>query len=663
MDLHTRRDSSTSAATFFTPPPTEVEDIMLSPEEAQLIEKLEFEFDVFGDGDNDSSACPCRDDTCEWIMLNEIYQRWEGPRPSDRATDHSGILWIKGKLLSGKTTLLKYMANKLVSRDLTNTTLAISYFFRSKSEEEPQSTLDCYRSLLLQLFKDAPETQHALRQVGWMGSKAIMQQGWNLECLTQTLPRALSLLGPEKSLFLFIDGLDAAKWHEAQELVSFVEHLTDLHDSQSRLFRVCLSSRHFGSVTPRKGSQLTLEKLPQHEEAISRFIMRGLRLGGHNDVNYAYASGCAVEVIDQRMPVLLAEATDLDTELKKAVNVYSATSSDEDIMEMIFYLVGFDTGLRPVELFHAVRIGLMRWTLGRKVASGAMTEEQHNSTIEARTREALLRYRDYEFAFLSGEEEASRYIQLASKGLLEVCDGVVEIVHIHLHTIWHSQAESLNDLNCSLNEKAGMLEELCHYQLKFGGVFLEMMEEEGREKIKEGLTRRFPFLDYAVRNLFSHTERASKSDSNGALRMKTTLIKEGGFRVRGPYGYPILAAIAAKNVEVFLALMKVIGLDKSAMSKGRQHIKYQLDDFPEFGDFEEEGRGLITYLVQLGFIPLLKFYLRASKNHNEFRKALSAKELLLSPHGPQQLTAIWWARSEVVEKYLVAEIFPGGLLR
>lgn len=83
--------------------------------------------------------------TCTWLHGHRSFEEWTS---GDQA-----LLWIKGKPVSGKSTLLKYalaiQENKLAAESKN---LTISFFFHGRGDELQKTRLGFYRPPLYQLL-------------------------------------------------------------------------------------------------------------------------------------------------------------------------------------------------------------------------------------------------------------------------------------------------------------------------------------------------------------------------------------------------------------------------------------------------------------------------------------------------------------------------------
>ncbi|KAK2038174.1 hypothetical protein LZ31DRAFT_599887 [Colletotrichum somersetense] len=85
--------------------------------------------------------------TCEWLLRHETLRQW--------TRQHRGLLWIKGKPGSGKSTMLKYAVEGVPSLYGTDT-IALSFFFHGRGRELQRTPLGLFRSLVHQLLSRVP---------------------------------------------------------------------------------------------------------------------------------------------------------------------------------------------------------------------------------------------------------------------------------------------------------------------------------------------------------------------------------------------------------------------------------------------------------------------------------------------------------------------------
>lgn len=90
---------------------------------------------------------PPAEGTCEWLPKHEYFKRWlSKPR---------GLLWIKGKPGSGKSTVMSFaIRNSLVASG--EDSFVFSFFFHGRGNELQRHPLGLYRYLVHQLLMRFP---------------------------------------------------------------------------------------------------------------------------------------------------------------------------------------------------------------------------------------------------------------------------------------------------------------------------------------------------------------------------------------------------------------------------------------------------------------------------------------------------------------------------
>jgi hypothetical protein len=223
--------------------------------------------------------------TFEWVFNNPAagFQDW---MESD-----GGILWIKGKPGSGKSTLMKYILdNKRTRQALSSrgrTILSMpSFFFHDRGAHETQKSFDgLLRSIIYQLLCDIPALTSAIvniyfqmieneYQSDWPAAEleqplhAILQQQkvgsavWPTADLEKALNAILEQQKVEGCVCLFIDALDEYKG-KADWITRFLKSLATPASNQKLTVRICASSREwnvFGLLLS-ENPHLTLQDL------------------------------------------------------------------------------------------------------------------------------------------------------------------------------------------------------------------------------------------------------------------------------------------------------------------------------------------------------------------------------------------------------------------
>jgi hypothetical protein len=182
--------------------------------------------------------------TTAWLRQTRSYRLW---RDLERPESHKGLLWIKGKPASGKSTAMKSAMTYE-----QESCLVASFFFDSKGGHLQRTAIGMFRSLVYQLAKSDEIICKALSDSWTHNVQDVYTSSYNwrlaeLESFLEDVVK-LPLTQP---IFLFIDGLDEcdklAKANNtcggACDAVEFFQGLLTRANEYGTTLRICLSSR------------------------------------------------------------------------------------------------------------------------------------------------------------------------------------------------------------------------------------------------------------------------------------------------------------------------------------------------------------------------------------------------------------------------------------
>lgn len=198
-------------------------------------------------------------DTCTWIVEAPEYVRW---RDESCRSIHHGVLWIKSKPGSGKSTLMKYVLNDARERDSGDITA--SFFFNARGQPLEKSAEGMYRSLLRQVLSKLPHL--------YSDRIHVKHQSWSLEMLQNILQTTVTALKSDEHLVLYIDALDECVQDEVRDMVGHFEELVGLAVSRGLRLSVCFSSRHYPHISMHKFEELRLDVRAGHLDDISKYV-------------------------------------------------------------------------------------------------------------------------------------------------------------------------------------------------------------------------------------------------------------------------------------------------------------------------------------------------------------------------------------------------------
>ncbi|GKZ79985.1 hypothetical protein AnigIFM56816_004194 [Aspergillus niger] len=450
---------------------------------------------------------PAHARTCKWLLEKQEYVDW---LDSKHFPEHCGFLWIKGKAGSGKSTMMKFafqQADAKVNAD----TKVISFFFNARGENLEKSTLGMYRSLLVQLLDKVPELQLLLDEI--VAGRGGEDYPWSLEMLQHTFRQSISRLGGRR-VICFIDALDECEEEQVRAMIDFIQSLGE-HAISSRVqLHVCFSSRHYPHITIEKGLELILEDQEGHADDITRYLHSELKIGRSKQAEeirreiHEKASGIflwmvlVVQILNReyqrgRLHALRKRLREIPAKLSDLFKdiLTRDTVNMEDLLLSIQWILFARRPLKREELYFAI------------------LSADPDNLAEAWDPEDIT------------EQDIDRFILSTSKGLAETTKSKAKTVQfIHesvrdyllkengLRELW---PEHQGNFEASSHDR---LKQCCNNTLLSEATSNHIAEEEyiasaSRDELKtlrDFVSRKFPFLEYAIHNVLQHSEAAEK---------------------------------------------------------------------------------------------------------------------------------------------------------
>ncbi|KAK5083096.1 hypothetical protein LTR05_006978 [Lithohypha guttulata] len=168
-------------------------------------------------------------ETFEWLFEPPTKTQ----RPWDSFVDwldsEEPTYWISGKPGSGKSVLMKYIAERLQEKRPSRSEIVLSFFFWEAGQLLEHSLIGCLRSLLWQLLQNTSTKNQAL---SLLGEKA--DAIWTPRRLKSSLTTIFNRI--DADIMLIIDGLDECS--DAEELLETLQTFGDFPNT-----KMCVSSR------------------------------------------------------------------------------------------------------------------------------------------------------------------------------------------------------------------------------------------------------------------------------------------------------------------------------------------------------------------------------------------------------------------------------------
>ncbi|KAH6677035.1 hypothetical protein F5X68DRAFT_174017, partial [Plectosphaerella plurivora] len=219
--------------------------------------------------------------TCAWLPEHEACLDW---LDDDKLSEHSGFLWIKGKPGAGKSTLMKYLTKRFrgtqpeKSGTLAASEAVMSFFFNRRGSELEQSTIGLYRSVLLQLLENFPACWKIFSSDSHQAQDYDILLRTSEEHLKDIILASTEIIRGRKAI-IFIDGLDECDEDQVRNMISFFEILADAATAHSAIFRFCFASRHYPTISLRRGRVVKLDDQEGHVADIEVYVNSQLNVG------------------------------------------------------------------------------------------------------------------------------------------------------------------------------------------------------------------------------------------------------------------------------------------------------------------------------------------------------------------------------------------------
>jgi hypothetical protein len=247
-------------------------------------------------------------DTLSWLLGEYPKKRPKGTRyPKSSLIDWlrtgDGMYWVSGKPGSGKSTLMKFMADHPVTQSALdewagqNKCMVASYYFWSAGTRLQKTIEGLLRSVLFDIFVQHPHTIPIAMPDRWeqLSGKRLdggirhvegrVARPWTISEMSSALGRLSSHEGATQHFCLFIDGLD--EYHgDHLHVVRVLKQLSERSN-----FKLCVSSRPWNVFEDELGSnsakKLSVHELTRHD--IQQYITSTLQ------ENYHWKSGANVD--------------------------------------------------------------------------------------------------------------------------------------------------------------------------------------------------------------------------------------------------------------------------------------------------------------------------------------------------------------------------------
>ncbi|KAF3315411.1 hypothetical protein TWF173_003951 [Orbilia oligospora] len=451
--------------------------------------------------------------TCDWFFETEEFLQW---RNRENVETFNGVLWIKGKPGAGKSTLMKHTLLHC-QKKLSNHSIA-AYFFSTRGQGLEKSRHGMLRSLLYQLCDNDSGAYGAFLQRFRDKEK---KHGHSWEWREGELETIMleSVASSTKPVVLLVDALDECDESEVRMVINFLETLSSVSITAKRTLNVCLSSRHYPTISMAKKLDLTIEGIAGHNKDIAIYVEAKLRIDD-NDVKYELcnkAEGLFMWVIlvvgllnraydDGDIDAVWIRLQELPPDLDAVFTTLLETDNPEkhQTIFMLQFMLFCKDRLAPIELYYAVKAGTKPESLRRHDTLTGLTDKIIRNFIINHSR-GLIEVCKMRYHYRDGSDIRAQFIHKTVEDFL--------LRNNRLRTL-HSRITP--DLGGFGDEGIAFC---CLEYLRMKDLAKET-SLKSVPNIKIYLNRNYPFLKHAAINIFYHAE---KSDS-GHQKIITQLI-------------------------------------------------------------------------------------------------------------------------------------------
>lgn len=210
--------------------------------------------------------------SCGWILEHKAYKSW--------VNNNHGLLWIKGKPGSGKSTLMK----RIYIEDTVKADIQLAFFFHRRGVQLQQTAIGMLRTLSHQLIGQSVSAR-AIFSTCYNEKKAFGQHGkdwdWRDTELRQVLKSALAAATKSHSISIFIDALDEASGNSVQPsaaelIVTYLHEVSEMLQGSASQTKICFSCRHYPIISRNSGFEICMQNENQND--ISDYINRELSM-------------------------------------------------------------------------------------------------------------------------------------------------------------------------------------------------------------------------------------------------------------------------------------------------------------------------------------------------------------------------------------------------
>ncbi|CZR65946.1 uncharacterized protein PAC_15846 [Phialocephala subalpina] len=453
---------------------------------------------------------PAAEGTLDWVPRHPSYQNWMKER--------SGMLGVRGKPTSGKTTVLKSIISR--SQEEFKTTgpddrLFLFFFFKRRGSYMERSRVGMFRALLHQLLREVPMAGHQFWY--WMEEEATNAQRnampMGLEDLRSCFLSSLTTASCFYRIVIVVDALDEAnddgedtRINTAREVIADLRYINKTMSSiENADVRICFSCRYYPTIAVDNGLEIRVEEC--NESDIRRYAET--RLANYIDPALQKSQAYLVsEIVKHSGGVflwvvlvvheLLRRYRDRGGDLSSREVRYGLENLPRDLVNTYEVIIREKCESDEFRILVDWIISAM-WPLSLEDLRHAIAcDEKYMSSAPTRSKLSA--------GFLPDDTAMSRSVQEVLSGLAEVKQhsNVPTVQFIHQSVLDFFLFDHYADRgNGGLARRHHRLGGSCGNFIR-----IESSRWEGLEAVE---LESIPFCRYAIENWFKHAEMAQRN--------------------------------------------------------------------------------------------------------------------------------------------------------
>jgi ankyrin repeat protein len=364
-------------------------------------------------------------ETCNWLFKEPAYCQWYNRQA---LKDHHGLLWIKGKPGSGKSTLMKEAYRRAGQQLPAVSPIIAAFFFNARGSRLEKSPLGLFRSVLHQILQRdhqlLTEMLQNFQEKELTRGESGGQWEWHLAELQYFFKLAFAKPNSHRTM-IFVDALDECDERSIRDLVCYFRSVTDFAYVAGSDLNICLSSRHYPAITVQRCPEITVEC--GNKADIVRYVH--VKLHDSSQVDSTISS-LKAQIVRKAFGIflwvvlvveMLIEMIDDGKTAKDMEDILNNVPMDlEELFSNLFRT------LRPNERPKAVK--LLQWVL---LAERPLNPADICLAIAFTSETPYMSLQKWKTSgdYVRSYEQMVRMIRSYSRGLIEVTDSVVQFIH------------------------------------------------------------------------------------------------------------------------------------------------------------------------------------------------------------------------------------------